>query len=756
MSIVEPRKLKKLDKATIALTLELRVVSEISNHNPLKFLKLFETSEYIAQVISVFYLYTRPKRGSTQLIYFSELVTAVGNAVRSKLKLKKDSSLAAKTGAFILYTFEQLELIVVTLGQGPNGHNTYIVNILNDEAICDLWSSLGSPQIEKMPALLPYAPWDSFRHKTGLSIVKTGNRGVLESLSPQTHPIVFECLNRAQQVGWQVNKEVFKIHAWALKNKVEAFADIWEQQNPQAKATKLREARTIGEIAKRFLNQTFYHLYYYDFRGRKYPTTAYLHEQGSDFARGLLLRADAKALGEGGYFWLLVSLGSLWAGESGRPDGAKTDKIPLKDRKKWALDNEDTLLSYAENPKVNQGWMRADKPWQFLATCIELKNLRIHQYHRGDFEDYSYESKLECFIDGTNNGAQHLAALTRDELTAHHVNLMPLEFPGDLYRYVGEHVWEFISKEVSKLSEAEVEAANKFIDQLILIKREINEAEIGSEKRATLVEKIKIFKHQNEDIAPKSSPVFWMRIKDIKQRRKTVKRNVISLPYGGTPYGLGEQQISDAKKHGIELLLYMEHRWGAYLGRVVFSDCKDSLQKPMQLLHIFEKAGKDAEDRGEFLSWTVPITNFPVVQNYTEGSVKKVWIQYGPPRGQRKSTGFYENTLQISICFPEEPIIAKGKQSQGASPNIIHSLDAAHLMLTVHKCPFVVTTVHDSFGCHFADMPLLYRTIRETFLELYKENPLFSIIDDIQGDINGLELGTLDMNWVLHSEYCFS
>lgn len=70
----------------------------------------------------------------------------------------------------------------------------------------------------------------------------------------------------------------------------------------------------------------------------------------------------------------------------------------------------------------------------------------------------------------------------------------------------------------------------------------------------------------------------------------------------------------------------MEHKWGAFLGREVYEDCRVSLKRPMQLLSVFEKAGKAAEERGEFLSWKVPVTNFPVVQHYTEGVVKKTWV----------------------------------------------------------------------------------------------------------------------------------
>jgi DNA-directed RNA polymerase len=224
---------------------------------------------------------------------------------------------------------------------------------------------------------------------------------------------------------------------------------------------------------------------------------------------------------------------------------------------------------------------------------------------------------------------------------------------------------------------------------------------------------------------------------------------------GGTAFGLGQQQIDDAKKHGIDLLMHLEHRWGAFLGREVFEDCKTSLERPMQLLSIFENAGKKAESEGRFLSWTVPITNFPVVQNYTEGKIKQLYIQYGPPMGERNSTGYYDNTIQLRICHIEDVVPSKGKQSQGASPNAIHSLDAAHLALTVHRCPFPITTIHDSFGCLLADMPELFKIVRSCFVELYASNPLESLMKDIQGDISGITFGTLDVSLVKDSEYCF-
>lgn len=289
--------------------------------------------------------------------------------------------------------------------------------------------------------------------------------------------------------------------------------------------------------------------------GRKYPATAYLHEQGSDLARGLLLRQDSKPIGKEGFFWLMVSIASNWAGDSGRPDGAKTDKIPLRDRYMWALDNEEILLSYAEKPKVNQGWMNADNPWQFLAACLEFKRFRDWQYSFFDdppdvglidseleklgVDPYDFESSLECYIDGSNNGSQHLAALTRDEITAPHVNLVPLDLPGDLYKYVGDHVWKTLKNRVDKMSKEQIEACNRFIDNLIELKKQIHESLPKSDRRKALVEEVQAFKEKNQAIADIAAPVYWLRVTDTKHKRKIVKRNVMTIPYGGTSYGLG-------------------------------------------------------------------------------------------------------------------------------------------------------------------------------------------------------------------------
>jgi hypothetical protein len=128
------------------------------------------------------------------------------------------------------------------------------------------------------------------------------------------------------------------------------------------------------------------------------------------------------------------------------------------------------------------------------------------------------------------NGAQHLAALTRDNITAPLVNLVPSELPGDLYKYVGEHVWERVRKTLENYSEDEIQDCEKFIDDLIELRKELGNTESKSQKHEELQEKLKEFRYDNPELLLISAPVFWNRINDLKDIRKVVKRGTMTLP----------------------------------------------------------------------------------------------------------------------------------------------------------------------------------------------------------------------------------
>lgn len=148
-----------------------RLLTEVSDKNPLTYLKIYDVDEYLPVAISIIYLHTRVKKGTNKTIYIAETISAIGHGIRNFFKLKKDSSLAAKTGAFILYSFEEMGMIEVFLGQSSNGNNGYVVKILNDEAISTLWSKLEIKNIEKLPSEKPHEPWTKARNSKGAQLV---------------------------------------------------------------------------------------------------------------------------------------------------------------------------------------------------------------------------------------------------------------------------------------------------------------------------------------------------------------------------------------------------------------------------------------------------------------------------------------------------------------------------------------------------------------------------------------------------------
>ena len=133
-------------------------------------------------------------------------------------------------------------------------------------------------------------------------------------------------------------------------------------------------------------------------------------------------------------------------------------------------------------------------------------------------------SSLESYLDGSNNGSQHLSALTRDEITAPHVNLVPMEFPGDLYTYVGDSVWCRIESEVAELTPDEYKECEWAIEQLVVLKKQIGEAPMKSDIRKSLIDELKKFRETHRELIRLSAIVFWHKISDAKHKRKIVKR----------------------------------------------------------------------------------------------------------------------------------------------------------------------------------------------------------------------------------------
>jgi DNA-directed RNA polymerase len=122
--------------------------------------------------------------------------------------------------------------------------------------------------------------------------------------------------------------------------------------------------------------------------------------------------------------------------------------------------------------------------------------------------------------------------------------------------------------------------------------------------------------------------------------------------------------------------------------------------------------------------------------------------------------------VYLSLREEKNGRMDRSKQTNGISPNWVHSNDGCHLRMTVNLAAHNGVThfamIHDSFGCHAADVPMLSECLREAFLDLYlNHDPLVQFHSDAQKLTNTVlpnppYKGTLDLGLVKKSEFFFA
>ncbi|KAI8058022.1 hypothetical protein BDF22DRAFT_663366 [Syncephalis plumigaleata] len=433
------------------------------------------------------------------------------------------------------------------------------------------------------------------------------------------------------------------------------------------------------EIARSFVGETIYFPHNLDFRGRAYPIPPLFNHLGNDICRGLLLFAEGKPLGEKGLNWLKIQLASL----AGYDKHSFTERIQFVD-----LHLED-IFDSADNPiHGRQWWLKAEDAWQALAACVELTEaLRSPN-------PLEYKSRLPIHQDGTCNGLQHYAALGGDVQGATQVNLLPSDFPQDVYTGVCNLV-------------------NKAID---------DQAANGVEEAVALKGKI---------------------------NRKIVKQTVMTNVYGVTFVG-ARDQIANRLKELDDLPEENIWRYSTYLTHQVFNslgemfegaralqdwlsesarriaksipneaiDAKTSTDKKSTSKTITKKSsGKPTRSssannrRNQLMTsviWTTPL-GLPIVQPYRKSN--------------RRLVRTVLQSITVSDPNVETPVNAQ-KQRTAFPPNFVHSLDATHMILSAIACQkhgLTFAAVHDSYWTHACDIDMMSALLRDQFIELHSQ-----------------------------------
>jgi len=378
-------------------------------------------------------------------------------------------------------------------------------------------------------------------------------------------------------------------------------------------------------------------------------------------------------------------------------------RAPLEEQLCWVKEHKDDIQKLANDPlKRIDFWKKAEDPWRFYAVCCEWDDM----HHQGS----KFMSHLPVSMDGRCNGLQHLAALAQDSGLGELVNLTPS--PDGLPR----DVYETVAEELRKLVQVD----------------------------------------SKRNIAYASA---WLGAKLIT--RKTVKRPVMTIPYGATTRAHCQQIFDDAEHNPL---------WGEawYLSEELgkLANKNDSLAPATAVLKWLSKIAKDFAKEGKEMIWTNP-------------AGMKVRLAYYKTKENRvRVNGFYHKTSIKLLSENKDEDKSKNKkkdkskglavvdQGRGMTASLVHSFDAAHLAKTVNACAIEgirsFAVIHDSYGTHACDAERMSRLLREQFVAMYSQPWLQQFAEQWRWEVpSGVEIsdppirGDLDISRVIDSKYFF-
>ena len=175
----------------------------------------------------------------------------------------------------------------------------------------------------------------------------------------------------------------------------------------------------------------------------------------------------------------------------------------------------------------------------------------------------------------------------------------------------------------------------------------------------------------------------------------------------------------------------------------------------MKWLQDVTKAVLEVKDAP--IHWVTP-AGLPVQQCYRKQANEEIEIR---SEGRRFRT----------LMWKESSVgVHKRRMKSGVAPNFVHSMDAAHLMMTVAYAGGTCglqsfAMVHDSFGVHATDAERFAVVLREMFLEMYNKHDvlsdfLYGLTAEVSIPSEGWPRkaanGFLDLDQVIESNYFFA
>lgn len=590
-------------------------------------------------------------------------------------------------------------------------------------------------------------------------------RTQLYRLTYEQMPEVYDAINALQNVAWQINDDVMDVARQIIslslplglpskepiempvcpigeeyeelsgldlkdvmsKEEWEDFL-LWKHDKTEAhkkenkrKADFVKIQRILGSASQYQDFKEIYFVYTADFRGRIYSRSDSVSPQGNDIQKGLIKFAEGKALGSQGYYWFCVHGANIW-GE---------DKVTFDERVQFIEAMTDQIRDIAADPISFTEWAGADKPFQFLAWCFEYAEMMDFIENGNNREDFV--SYIPVAMDGSCSGIQHYSAILRDSIGGKAVNLTPSDKPNDIYSDVAKVA-------LLKMHEDAAELYGGLV------------ADKEAEHRAKIAEG-------------------WIMV---GIDRKITKSPVMTLPYGSTQIRCLDtisDHLQDMQKKE-DALARAQNRPAArvhpfalnrkedgvprfeaekYASSVIWNSIGDVVVAAREGMKFIQTVARDLAIAGKHLEAVSP-TGFIMEMRELDYTSRRVKTQL----------------LGETFMSLKEELLTYNvrKMKSGSAPNFIHMCDASHLIKVVNAAKDQginsIAVIHDSFGTHACDTPVLRKALVDTFVDMYTENDVLEDFIEHNEALHCMEInvplpskGDLDIEEVRKSKYCF-
>ena len=223
--------------------------------------------------------------------------------------------------------------------------------------------------------------------------------------------------------------------------------------------------------------------------------------------------------------------------------------------------------------------------------------------------------------------------------------------------------------------------------------------------------------------------------------RKCVKRTVMTIPYNAKPFS-NRTYIRDAL---LEKDVEIDKDELTQTVQAVRDAMHNVVPGPMSVMKWIEDEVAKAITRGDTqLRWTTP-SGFVVHQKIMKKKVEVLNLQL-------------LGRCEIRVATDDTDKVDRARHKAATAPNLIHSLDASLLHLSVTRFNAPIALIHDSVLCRATDMSTLSNLVRETYMDLFaRQDYLTDFASQIGAETEPPIIGTLKSNeWsVIDSTYFF-